>query len=211
MKNVLIKSSFFFIFFSICCKKQEQNPIKKIIVNKIDDIIQTSDTLIIFNDTITLTKNHKSNCILKISSNALNYVLPVTSCIDENNGWNWNIAFSNIKNETEELSKSKKKYINIDYDFILYQSRYDEFFFKINKNELFLVAYKYSIINKEPIVKIKNGKHLQIGEKEIINEKLKLFNVLVKSGFSSDFICEYRNNHIKYPFKIIKIMNYEKD
>ena len=202
MKNVLIKSSFILFLFLICCKKNEK---KRETTYK---STETCDILKLRNDTISITYDKKSNCILSISLTKKKYTLPVTICINEDSNWNWNIAFACLKDEEIVLSDFNKKYKNIDFDFILYQSRNDELFFKIRNNELFLVAYRYSINDINPLFQIKKRGSEEIGKKVTIQEKLIFLNILVTKTFNTDFVCEYRNDNRKYPFKIIEEISY---
>jgi hypothetical protein len=213
MKYVLIKSSLLLFLLLSSCKRNETEIVFKKNENK--EVIDTTNLCIleIKNDSVILKRNIFTHKMFFKSSAKLKYILSPTSCIDEDSNWGWDISFSSMKKIDNEkaMLNIHKKYKNIDFDFILYQSRNDEFFLKIKNDKLYLVAYKYSISNlPTPIVKIKNGVHTEIGEKETTKEKIILLNILVTKAFNTDFVCKYRSNDKKYPFKIIINMNYNK-
>lgn len=215
MKNVAIKSSFLLILFLFSCKENKEKLLNRKPNAAESATILNYDNLIIRNDSIILNKNQYNSTDKIYFKSLINqkYILPVTECISEDSSWRWSIAYSGYNNIEREkaLSNFRKRYKNFDFDFDfdLYQGRNDEFFFKIKSNKLYLVAYKYSMSDlPTPIVKIKNRVHTEIGEKETIKEKIILLNILVTKTFDTNFICEYRNNHKKYPFKVIKTINY---
>jgi hypothetical protein len=201
MKNVLIKSSIIFILFCVNCKKNENTTLVNKDVKTIINNNHSCDTLIIKKDTIFLKNDKLLGGILTVSSLKKSYILPVTTCIDEY-GWSWNIAFSCLDDEYQTLLKFKKEYKNFDFDFVLYQSRNDEFFFKIKNKKLYLVAYKYSIKDVKQTGRINAKNDTIIENVEIIKEKfIPLSNKFVTKIFKTNFICKYRND-LKYPFII---------
>ena len=210
MKNVVIKSSFFLILFLSNCKKKEELLINQKTPTKEISYTANNNSLTIKNDSIIVKSNDNINKIFFKSTLKEEYILSSSTCVDENSSWNWNISFSSLKEFEREkvFSNIHEKYKNIDFDFILYESKNDEFFFKIKNNKLYLVAYKFSLVDINPLVKIKNKNHTRIGQKEITKEKLILLNVLIFKTFNSDFVCKYRNNDKKYPFKITTKMFY---
>lgn len=200
--NGTVRSSLFIILILTLplksCDKKKSTGLKKV-SNANTTATTNFDTLLIKNDSITIRNKKSLGSIYFKSSAEKSYVLSPTNCIDEESNWGWNVAFSamNEKERDKAISNLSNKYRDVDFDFVLYESRYDEFFFKIKEENLYLVGYRYTTNNKRPKVEIKQGEFI---EKEVKSEKFIKTNILVTKMFTSDFICEYRNNHLKYPF-----------
>ncbi|SHE76541.1 hypothetical protein SAMN05444377_101181 [Flavobacterium fontis] len=200
--NGTVRSSLFIILILTLplksCDKKKSTGLKKV-SNANTTATTNFDTLLIKNDSITIRNKKSLGSIYFKSSAEKSYVLSPTNCIDEESNWGWNVAFSamNEKERDKAISNLSNKYRDVDFDFVLYESRYDEFFFKIKEENLYLVGYRYTTNNKRSKVEIKQGEFI---EKEVKSEKFIKTNILVTKMFTSDFICEYRNNNLKYPF-----------